>query len=142
MSKRTEKIGSVIKRAISTPINDLAKEFNSGITSINEIVISPDLQNAKIYISCFGGKINSLQFVTILEKNKFKIKAALSRDAFLKYIPELKFFIDDSMEKMGQIQKVLDKISINNKILEEQNAENNQDITKDDTTESTESSDS
>lgn len=124
MSKRTEKIGSVIKRAISIPISDLAKESNAGMTSINEIIISPDLQNAKIYISCFGGKLNSLQFTTILEQNKSKIKSALSRDAFLKYIPELKFFIDDSMEKMDKIQKVLDEIAVKNKILENQNSEN------------------
>lgn len=134
MSKRTEKIGSVIKRAISTPINDLAKEFNAGISSINEITVSPDLQNAKIYISCFGGKINSLQFITILEQNKGKIKSALSRDAFLKYIPELKFFIDDSMDKMDKIQKVLDKINVDNKTLQDENQNDENDTDTDNNT--------
>lgn len=110
MSQRTEKVASVIRRVIAKPIADLARENNAGLASVNEIIISPDLQNAKVFLSCFGGKINSLQFISIVENHKGKIKSAISRDAVLKFIPELKFFYDDTLDKMGSIQKVLDKI--------------------------------
>ena len=110
MSQRTEKVASVIRRVIAKPIADLARENNAGLASVNEIIVSPDLQNAKVFVSCFGGKINSLQFISIVENHKGKIKSAISRDAVLKFIPELKFFYDDTLDKMGSIQKVLDKI--------------------------------
>lgn len=110
MSQRTEKVASVIRRVIAKPIADLARENNAGLASVNEIIVSPDLQNAKVFVSCFGGKINSLQFISIVENHKGKIKSAISRDAILKFIPELKFFYDDTLDKMGSIQKVLDKI--------------------------------
>lgn len=110
MSQRTEKVASVIRRVIAKPIADLARENNAGLASVNEIIVSPDLQNAKVFVSCFGGKINSLQFISIVENHKGKIKSAISRDAVLKFVPELKFFYDDTLDKMGSIQKVLDKI--------------------------------
>lgn len=110
MSQRTEKVASVIRRVIASPISEIARENNAGLASVNEIIVSPDLQNAKVFVSCFGGKINSVQFLAVLEQYKGKIKSAISRDAVLKFVPELKFMIDDTMEKMESIQKVLDKI--------------------------------
>lgn len=110
MSQRTEKVGSVIKRAISQIISDFAKENNAGLSSVNKVVVSPDLQQAKIFVSCFGGGLNNTQFVEILEKYNNRIKSVISKETELRFIPTLKFMVDDSQEKIDEIQSIINKI--------------------------------
>lgn len=112
MSIRTEKVASVIKRAVTQPIEEIGREYSAGLVTITQVMISPDLQNAKIYFSLLGGKIRPLEFITILDENKYRVKEYLVRKTDLRYIPELRFFMDDTLDQMDNIQKLIDKAKL------------------------------
>jgi ribosome-binding factor A len=109
MSQRTEKVASVIKRAIAIEINNIAREFSAGMATVTEVKISPDLQNAKVFISTFAGKINTSEFVIILDNMKTRVKSAIMSNTELRFVPDLKFYFDESLDKIDNIQKLLDK---------------------------------
>lgn len=109
MSVRTEKIESLIKRILAKPINNLAQENNAGIVSVTQIKVSSDLQIAKVFVSVFNGKVLPDKFMTILENHKGMLKTEIAHNARLRYTPDLKFFLDDSLDKINRIQELLNE---------------------------------
>jgi ribosome-binding factor A len=110
MSIRAEKIASVIKRALSQPLSDMASECSAGLVSVTSVKLSPDLQIAKIYFHAFGGNISPAKFLTIIEDKKGMLRKHIGSKIRLRFTPELRFYIDDTLEQMEHIQTLLDKI--------------------------------
>lgn len=110
MSIRTEKVASVIKKTLAQPINEIGKEIAKGsMISITHVVMSKDLSIAKIYLSVFGTKNSPLEIIHDLEDNAGQIRSYLASNIHLKSVPELRFFLDDTLDQMEQIQKLLDQ---------------------------------
>jgi len=110
MSIRTEKVSSVIKRSLAAPINVIANENKAGLVTVTNVIVSPDLQYAKVYLSIFGGKITPLGFIAILENNIGHIKNEISDELKLRYMPNFKFYLDDTLDKINEIQGVINQI--------------------------------
>jgi ribosome-binding factor A len=109
MSIRTEKVGSVVKRALVNPVQNLAKEFGAGLASVTIVRLSKDLSIAKVYVSVYGGKsMTPTAFIELLEKKKGEIRYRLAGEVELRFLPELRFFIDDTFDQMEHIQKLID----------------------------------
>lgn len=110
MSIRTEKVASSIKKVLASEISSLAYEFQAGLVTITAVRMTNDLQTAKVYISSFNGKITTGEFIDHLEHNKRTLKSAVAHHVRLRHTPELKFFIDDTLDQMDRIQSLLDSV--------------------------------
>mgnify|MGYP005832057147 CR=1 FL=1 len=113
MSFRVEKVSNEIRKAIVRPINDLAVEHKAGLLTITTVRISKDLRVARIYFSLMGGTLNKSKFLEILELNKSEIRKSLANSVRLRFIPELKFFYDDTLDTIEHITDVLNKVKNN-----------------------------
>lgn len=110
MSLRSEKVASVIKRALSMPVSDLARENSAGMATVTSVRISPDLTLAKVYISLFGKSFSPIEFISLLEENKSSLRKIVGRAVRLRQTPDLKFFNDDTLDQIEHIQKLLDSV--------------------------------
>ena len=110
MSVRSEKVASVIKRILAKPLTDLSEEHNAGLVTITSVKLSNDLQIAKIYVSIFGGKISPPKFLSILEGHVRELRHHVGANVRLRYTPELRFYIDDTLDQIEHIQKILDSV--------------------------------
>ncbi len=102
-SQFREEIYAVISRELRNRYPGL-----SAIISVTDADVSPDLKNAKIYISVFDsdGERKKQSFDIICENAGF-IRHELSKVLHLRTIPELHFLPDDSMEYGDRIDKLL-----------------------------------
>ena len=48
-------------------------------------------------------------FVKFLDSNKYIIKDVIAKEARLRFIPEIKFYLDDTLDQMDNIQNILDR---------------------------------
>lgn len=112
MSIRTEKVASEIKKALAKPITDLASGINAGFVTVTTARISPDLKIAKVYISLYAGNIPASEFIDYLTSKQGYLRHILGTKVRLRYTPELKFFIDDTLDQIEHIQKVLDSAKV------------------------------
>jgi ribosome-binding factor A len=110
MSIRTEKIASVMKRVLAQPINDMAHEYNAGLVTVTTIRVSADLQLAKVYISVYGAKITPLKFINILDEKRGHLRSIVGSAIKTRFTPDLKFFLDDTLDEIDRIQSLLDSI--------------------------------
>jgi len=82
--------------------------FGKAFVTVTGAQISPDLSVAKIYISIFGAKDNQA-VLTQIEKHNKEIRKLLGSKIRhqARIIPELKFFLDDSLDYVEKIEKLL-----------------------------------
>lgn len=74
--------------------------------TINEVRMSPDLKNATIFISSFA-KDKSDYFIEKLESLSPYLKKEISCTSSLRYVPRLKFKLDQTLDQADRINKLL-----------------------------------
>lgn len=84
--------------------------FQGKMISVSEVRLSPDLSIAKIYLSIFPSK-NAEKIIEDIENIKNQIRFELGNKIRhqVKKIPELRFHLDLSFDKMEKIDKLLKK---------------------------------
>ncbi len=84
--------------------------FQGKMISVSEVRLSPDLSIAKIYLSIFPSK-NAEKIIEDIENIKNQIRFELGNKIRhqVKKIPELRFQLDLSFDKMEKIDKLLKK---------------------------------
>lgn len=107
MSVRAERVASEIQKVLSEPISEFARQNNAGLATITNVRMSPDLQYAYIYISVFGGKISPQTFLNLIEQEKSTFRQIVGSKVRLRLTPELRFFIDDTFERIERIEQIL-----------------------------------
>ncbi len=110
MSIRIEKVANEIKKVLAKPINDIALEkFRGKLITITTVVVSKDLSIAKVYLSVYGGKSSPLEVIEYMEDHKGQVRGYLGRNIRLRITPELRFYLDDTLDQIEQFQEIIDK---------------------------------
>ncbi len=109
-SIRQNKIEKVIQEEVSKVFQQNARELCMGAMVTATVVrVTPDLSLARVYLSIFAGppKEEVLQNIQI---NKGKIRGDVGRRLKdMRHIPDLEFFIDDSLDYAEKIDELLKK---------------------------------
>ena len=86
--------------------------INNGMVSIAGVKITPDLLEARIYLSLF--KVDDVQqSLKLFEDRKHEIKKELTARVKhqLRRMPELRFFHDDTLDHVFRIEEIFKKIN-------------------------------
>lgn len=108
-SIRQNKVARLIQRDLSEIFQHECKEFTKGaMLSITTVRVSSDLSYAKIYVSIFPSERVEEVMKSIDEHNK-TIRFTLGRKVGkqMRIIPELRFFVDDSLDYIEKIDQLL-----------------------------------
>ena len=112
MSVRLDKVASLIKEEISLIFLYKIQDPALGLITITNVKVSPDLRNAKVYISIYQ-KEKREELLQKVNEIKGFIKSQLAqRIKNLRFIPDLTFYIDDTLdyvEKMDGLFKEIHK---------------------------------
>lgn len=110
-STRQQKIGRQILRDISDILNKEAASLVKGtMVSVTRVRMSPDFSLAKVYLSIFPFERHEAIMQTLADNNWMIRKALGTRVRNqLRIVPELAFYLDDSLEYISEIDKLLKK---------------------------------
>ncbi|GMV52874.1 MAG: 30S ribosome-binding factor RbfA [Chlorobi bacterium] len=115
MSIRTQRVAAEIQKALSGPLQDIAHEIHAGFITVTEIRMSPDLQLARVFLSVYGGTASAGEAVDFIEREEAgRLRHHLARTVRLRYVPQLKFYIDDSLDRAIRIHAILDSVKPKN----------------------------
>ncbi|MBO7199011.1 MAG: 30S ribosome-binding factor RbfA [Alistipes sp.] len=110
-STRQQKIARLLQRDIAEIVQkEMADTTRGSLVTITMVRVSPDLAYAKIYVSVFPFERSEAILEAINEQSWLirKILGARIRNQ-LKVVPELEWFIDDSLEYIDNIDNLLSK---------------------------------
>lgn len=77
--------------------------------TITQVKMSPDLQNATVYIMPLGGQYRE-ETLTYLKDIAGYIRHQLGKELQSKFTPALRFRLDESFDKAERIEKLLSNI--------------------------------
>lgn len=111
-SKRQKQVG----RMLEEELNEIFRKkgwniIGKGMISISRVKVTPDLAEAKIYISMFQIDDKEAQ-LQVFEKNGWEVRKELGTNLRnnLRKVPTLAFYDDDTLDYVSKIEEVLDRI--------------------------------
>jgi ribosome-binding factor A len=122
VSVRTKKVGSLVKEELSVIIQRNYSISEYGFITITDVMMSPDLKVAKVYVSIFGDEEQKTKSLNLLESQKPAIRSMLAKVVRLRYAPELLFYIDKTIDNAIKLENIFQKIHENDKKNTEQSS--------------------
>lgn len=108
-STRQQKVAKQIQKDISEIFSrEMTDLFRGVMATVTAVKVSPDLGYAKVYVSVFPFD-RSGEIMNQITANEWKIRKSLGQRIRnqLRVVPELAFFLDDSLEYIENIDNLL-----------------------------------
>lgn len=105
---RQKKVSRLLQKELGQILQHRSAELGGKLITVTTVRISPDLSVAKIYLSIFPPKDNDKTLAAIKETVS-QIRHELGNIVRnqLRIVPELSFFIDDSLDYIEKIETLL-----------------------------------
>lgn len=110
--KRQKQVAAVINQELNDIFLRMGLNMSDGgMISISSVKVTPDLFEARVYLSFFQVKDNEAMLLKINEKNKDIRRELGTRVRHqLRSIPELTFYIDDTLDYVFKIEELLKQV--------------------------------
>ena len=105
-TRRTERVDELLKQEIARVIRDL-KDPRVGFATVMDVRTSPDLRHARVYVSVLGEESARRAAIEALEGARGFVRARIGEAVTLKYLPELEFELDRTLERAARIDELL-----------------------------------
>ena len=114
---RTTRLNALLQRELG----DLLKvyvtpEMPELIITITDVKVSPNLRDALVFFSVYGGsgndEENQLKALHLLQKQRVAMQKALAAQVVLKYTPVLRFKYDPTPAKADRVMEILAELEL------------------------------
>ena len=110
MTRRTERLNDLLREEIAELVRREVKDPRmAGLVSILEVQISPDLRNAKVYVSVLGTQEEKASTFVALDAAAHFIQRQLGKRLTIRRTPELTFVEDQTIQEGSRIGSLLDQ---------------------------------
>jgi ribosome-binding factor A len=110
--KRQKQIGGLIQEEINTIFQRLGLSFiNGGMVSVSSVKVTPDLLEVRIYLSIYNAP-DKQEILKKIEDRQWEIKKELAArvKSQLRRIPEMKIFLDDTLDHVFKMEEIFNQI--------------------------------
>src|SRR3954466_11319376 len=124
MSRRTERLGSVIQQELANMIlRDLNDPRVLPLTSVTRVKVSDDYSTADVFITVMGTPGQQSAALNALKHSAGMMRTRLTKDLSLRQAPFLKFQLDEDLKKELAVMELLDQVARENAELDKKRAE-------------------
>jgi len=105
---RQNKIARLLQKELSQLFQEQTRAMHGVMVSVTRVKISPDLSVCTAYLSIFPSEKGE-ELLQNIERNNQQLRYALGQRVRyqLRIVPELRFFIDDSLDYIDRIDQLL-----------------------------------
>jgi len=108
--KRKLQLSDEIKKILSKIILKKIRDPKLELTTVTEVRLSDDLKYAKVYISIMGDEKDREKGLKILNNALKFIRKELASEINMRFVPEISFVLDESLERAFRINKILNDL--------------------------------
>ena len=111
-TRRMARVNDLIRKEISEVIlREIRDPRLSGLLSVTRVETSADLRYAKVFISLMGSDEEKRQAEEGLAAASGFLRRGLGDRVVLRYIPQLTFHLDDSIEKGSRMLELIKQVA-------------------------------
>lgn len=107
---RSDRVGELIRQVLADILQKDIKDPRLHMTTIAGVRMSSDLKLARIYFSVSGGEKRIQAAKEGFESAGGFIRRTIARELELRYMPELRYYYDESFDYGDHINKLLKTI--------------------------------
>ena len=110
LSFRLQRVRELLKRQIGEVIRRELPLSEAGVITVNDVDVSNDLHLATVFVGIVGTEEQRKKSFDLLQKQRKRIQGLVARAVVLKYTPQLRFVMDDSITRGNRVLQILDEI--------------------------------
>lgn len=112
-NRRVSRVAELIKREVSQMlIHDIKDDrVGAGLVSVTDVVVSGDLQHAKIFVSVYGTEEAKIETMAGLKSATGFVRTELGQRVRLRRTPEVIFQEDSSIERGTKVLSLLNQLN-------------------------------
>ena len=111
--KRSERMSDEIRSILGNIFIANIQIQDAGLLTVSKVEVTSDLRLAKVFISLLNSKKPSNEVIDYLKHRRKVIRYHLGNKLNAKFVPDLRFYYDDSLKKAEKIGTLLNKIRKN-----------------------------
>lgn len=100
----------MLREALSHQFQRSLPEYLDGMVTVVSVKMSPDLGIAKIYVSIYRSTTGPDILIKRLNTHAPEIRKELATQVHMKFIPELRFYRDDTLDAAQRIDDLLREV--------------------------------
>lgn len=110
VSRRQEQIAELLQEELVQLIQYDTQDPRLGFVTVTGVEITPDLGHARVYLSIDGDEAEIASAFEGLASAAGYYRRQLAHSLHLRYVPDLSFHLDDSLERGARVEALLDQI--------------------------------
>ena len=108
--RRQQRLGDLIRAEMAAMIARELKDPRIGFTTVVEVKVTPDLREARVYVSVLGSAEQQAETLRGLTAAASFVRRELAQRLRLHRAPAISFHLDHSIEQDARIEELLTKI--------------------------------
>jgi ribosome-binding factor A len=117
---RARKLAVRIREVVASTLEMQVKDPRLGMVTITDAKLTPDLREATLYYTVYGGEAERVASAAALESAKGVLRAQVGKQTGVRYTPSLAFIADVVPETAGRIEELLAKARVEDAKVQEQ----------------------
>lgn len=105
--KRQKRVSELIKRIVGKALASKVKNMDAQRATVVGVEVTPDLKHVKVYFSVAGSEAQRQATLRGLKSATGFLKHEIGAQAELRFVPDLQFIYDSSMDEAEKIEKIL-----------------------------------
>jgi ribosome-binding factor A len=110
MSERMRRVNRSVRSVVAEAIGEL-KDPRIGILTVTGVSVSPDLHDARVFVSVFGNPKRQRAALAALDSARGVLQLRLARELSLKRTPRLAFEYDPTGEHGVRMTRLIDELA-------------------------------
>jgi ribosome-binding factor A len=107
-TNRQKKINKLLQKDLGEIFQREAPNlFKRSMITVTQVRVTPDLALAKIYLSIFGSDAEEILKLVKSHTGEIRKQLGMRIKNQLRQVPQLQFFVDDSLDYIENIEKLL-----------------------------------
>lgn len=107
---RHERVRELLKRQIGELIRRELPLSEAGLVTVNDVAVSNDLHAATVFVGIVGTEEQRKKGFNLLLHERKRLQSLVGRSVILKYTPQLRFILDESISRGNRVLEILDEI--------------------------------
>jgi ribosome-binding factor A len=107
MADRMRRVNEAVREVVSARLAEGLRDPRIGFVTVTSVDTSPDLRQARVYVSVLGDDEQRAATMAGLESAHGVLQLAVARELRMKHTPTLEFQFDESIERGMRITELL-----------------------------------
>lgn len=107
---RSRRVAELLQRELALLVQQYTQNSDMGMVTLSTIDVSPDLKNAKIFITCLGNTKGINEIVNVLNEHTGQFRHELTKMVILRVIPKLHFEFDHTLDRANKLTSLIDSL--------------------------------